>query len=181
VSTDSYRERVDGQVAQFVVRPARLADRTAIAAVADVTWHATYRHIFTGDFIADFLRRGYGTKRLTEAILAADSRFLLATAEDAVIGFGQVGPAFARRDGAPVAPVDLQRLYVLPAWQRRGVGSAILADLEAWLLGRGIAIYGCYVHSRNAPGIAFYTAQGFVHTPACDHHEEWYMVKGLKE
>ena len=175
-------ERVNGQtVAAFEVRPARVADRAAIAAVADVTWRATYGHIFTPDYIADFLRRAYGPERLPRTILATNSRFVTATAAGTVIGFGQVGPPFSRRDGAPVAPADLHRLYVLPTWQRRGVGRALLADLEAWLFSRGLATYGCYVHARNALGIAFYTAQGFVHTPACDYNDERYMVKGLRE
>ena len=174
------RERIDGQTAEsFVVRPACVGDRVALAVVAAATWRATYGDIFTLEFIADFVQRAYGPERLTRIILAPDSRFLVATADEAVIGFGQMGPAFMRREGAASIPADLHRLYVLPEWQRRGVGRALLAELEVWLANRGMHAYGCFVHSRNARAIAFYTAQGFVNLPDRDHQDEWYMVKGL--
>ena len=165
----------------FMVRPARMKDRAAIADVAAVTWRATYGEIFTPDYMTNFLRRAYAPERLAQTMLAPSNCFLVATAGDTPIGFGQVGPAFTRRDAASLVPADLHRLYVLPAWQRRGVGRALLAALETWLTGREVREYGCFVHARNGRGIAFYTAQGFVHTPACDHNDEWYMVKGLRK
>jgi GNAT superfamily N-acetyltransferase len=85
-----------------------------------------------------------------------------------------------RRDNAPVAPADLYRLYLLPTWQRQGIGSRLLVELEAWLRSQGYLLYGAYVHERNEPAKEFYACQGFVHKPECDIQDEWYLVKQLE-
>ena len=110
-------------------------------------------------YITYFLRRAYAPERLRQIILAPNNNFLVATAGDEIIGFGQVGPAFDK--GTSPISADLHRLYVLPAWQRRGVGRALLAELETWLTARGIDEYGCFVHARNPPRDRILSGAGF--------------------
>jgi ribosomal protein S18 acetylase RimI-like enzyme len=40
--------------------------------------------------------------------------------------------------------------------------------------------YTCYVHAKNEIGQAFYQRMGFIHQPADDHEDEWYLWKQLE-
>jgi GNAT superfamily N-acetyltransferase len=151
----------------------------ALQAVAAECWWATYGDYVSADFIENLLARAYNRERLLAQIADSQSFFLVAKRDDALIGFGQVGPTMPRRDKAPVAPADLHRLYLLPAWQGQGIGSRLLNELERWLRRKGYPYYGAYVHELNEPAKHFYTRRGFTHKPECDIQDEWYLVKQL--
>lgn len=158
---------------------AQAEDIAALQVTAAACWWATYGVLLSADFIETFLARAYNAQVLLQEIANANSYFLIAQHGDALIGFGQVGPALPRRDRAPVAPADLHRLYLLPQWQRQGIGARLLAELEAWLRAQGHPYYGAYVLAANEPAKHFYQRQGFAHKPACDIQDEWYLVKQL--
>ena len=163
--------------ATVTVEVAQAADVPALQAVARASWWATYGDYLSPGFIEDFLARAYSPARLSVQLQDPQSCFLIAKNNDTLIGFGQVGPSLPRRDPAPVAPADLHRLYLLPAWQRQGIGAKLLGELEAWLRQRNYVCYGAYVHQRNEPAQRFYLRQGFIRKPACDVQDEWYLVK----
>jgi GNAT superfamily N-acetyltransferase len=163
----------------ITIMVAQPEDIPALQATAAASWWATYGAFRDAAFIENLLARAYSTRHLTLHLADPASHFLVAKSSGALIGFGQVGPTMARRDGAPVAPADLHRLYLLPQWQRRGVGSRLLAHLERWLRDHEVPSYGAYVDERNEPAKHFYLRQGFIHKPECDVQDEWYLVKRL--
>ena len=160
---------------------AQAEDVPALQAAAAASWWATYKDLLSADFIEKFLAHSYNERVLLKEIAGAQSRFLVAKQGDALIGFGQVGPALPRRDPAPVAPADLHRLYLLPQWQRQGIGAQLLGEMEGWLREQGYPVYGAYVLASNEPAKHFYLRQGFTHKPECDVQDEWYLVKRLHD
>ena len=170
---------IGSQHTSIVITVAQVEDIAALQATATACWWATYRTLFSASFIEQFLVRAYSNTRLQIEIANVQSRFLVVKHDDALIGFGQVGPRLPRRDAAPVAPADLHRLYLLPTWQRQGIGARLLAELEAWLRQQAYPCYGAYVHERNESAQHFYLRQGFTHKPDCDVQNEWYLVKRL--
>lgn len=168
-----------GEVPDYLIRVARQADLPAIQTTAAASWRATYGTYMQPTFIENFLARAYSLDVLGLHVSDPKSRFLVVEAGSEVVGFGQVGPALPRRDDAPVAPADLFRLYLLPDWQRRGIGRVLLGKLEGWLRAQGYSRYGAYVHVRNEPAKSFYQSRGFIHVPDCDVHDEWYLIKEL--
>lgn len=171
-------------VEAFRIVVAQPEDIPALRTTATASWWATYGDYLSASYIEDFLARAYSKTRLLAQMADVNSRFLVAKccggkSDDHLIGFGQVGPAFFRDDNAPVAPADLHRLYLLPAWQGRGIGARLLAKLEAWLRQKSYPLYGAYVHERNEPAQRFYARQGFIRKPECDVRDEWYLVKPL--
>lgn len=163
----------------ITVTVAQAHDVPTLQATAAASWWATYGEYLSAAFIEDFLARAYNKRSLLAQIAKPNSCFLVVKSGEDVIGFGQVGAALPRHDAAPVAAADLHRLYLLPAWQGRGIGSRLLAYLEAWLREQGYTSYGAYVHVRNQPAQRFYRRQGFVRKPECDVPDEWYLVKLL--
>ncbi len=163
----------------ILIEVAQLQDIPALQATAVASWWATYGELLSASFIEKFLARAYRTDTLTLQLTDSRSYFLVVKAESAVVGFGQVGPTLQRRESAPVAPADLYRLYLLPEWQRRGIGTMLLTKLEGWLRDQKYPYYGAYVHERNEPAKEFYKRHSFVRLPECDVTDEWYLVKTL--
>ncbi len=167
----------DAETLSIVV--AQLEDIPALQTTAAASWWATYSDYLAPSFIEGFLASAYSARKLALHLADPHSLFLVAKVDDALVGFGQVGPPMARDDDAPVAPADLYRLYLLPHWQGRGIGARLLAALEGWLREQGYPFYGAYVDERNEPAKKFYARQGFVHKPECDIAEQLYLVKPL--
>ena len=192
IQPDGTEPRFPGdQTNSYYVASAELRDIPSLQEAAGVSWRATYGGIFTPQFIEHFLAQAYSAEGLARALQSPRSHFLVARAMtpgegrqdeqqngQPVIAFCQVGPP-SHADQAPPACGELYRLYVRPEWQRRGIGSRLLAEAEVWLSRQGYARYGAYVHAANEVGKAFYRRQGFVRRPEADLDDEWYLVKEM--
>lgn len=141
------------------VRPARPEDAAGIADAAGESWRATYAGIYGPAGIATFLEQNYAPAVLADQIAAAQavpsSLFLVAAgATEGVVGF-----LHATRTAE--GPVRLWRLYLRPAYQRRGLGRALMARFDAHLAKAGLKECWLTVHGGNARAIGFYRKQGF--------------------
>lgn len=109
------------------IRKARVADAEAIAHVNVVTWQVTYRGLVP-DAILDGLSIAERRDRW-EAIIARPrqgSAVLVAeTSAEEVVGYVAGGPE--RNGNAPYAG-ELYALYVLPAWQKQGIGKRLVKE-----------------------------------------------------
>lgn len=123
-----------------VIRPGRIGDADAIARVKVETWRSTYAGVVPDQYLLGMSVEGQTfTWRKVLRQASARRRLLVAEAPDAgVIGFGDVGPA---RDRPPLASGEIYTLYLLPDWQGRGIGRALLGSLLGALaeLGHGDA------------------------------------------
>lgn len=154
-----------GNKTPFRLRPANLADTGRIQAVASVTWEATYTEIVLPEVRASFISNSYSDQSLRISISreGQDNWFWVAESTDPdheMIGFAQV---YLRPTIAPDA--ELTRIYVLPAWQKKGVGNALLEALiqELRALRPGLRPPRLYlsVAAENHQAIAFYEQRGF--------------------
>ena len=105
------------------------------------------------------------------------STFLVAWEADEAAGYctvqwgGCVGPN--ARGGFPNA-VEINHLQVRPAWQRRGVGSQLIAAAEALLQDRGIPIAALGVGDDNPGAARLYARLGYRPTDVWDVTEyDW--------
>ncbi len=152
---------------------AQQSDVEGIQHVAAESWRATYKGIFSPEFITDFLARAYSMEGLSRSVRNPEHIFLVARDGPQVVGFCHYGVG---RQGP-----ELFRMYVLPGYWRTGTGTGFLRLLESGLAGQGVAAYYCYVHSRNEIGKAFYLQRGFVHEPTRDRDHEWCMIRRLRD
>ena len=138
----------------FTIRPATRADTGAIARVARETWHVTYAHSIAPHNMRQLLERSYAVDALVEAIEAEHNWFYVAAYARKVVGFAQ----FLRRaDGQG----ELARIYVLPGYQRRGIGRALLSAGAGAMADSGISLCYVSVETDNAHAIVFYRTFGF--------------------
>jgi ribosomal protein S18 acetylase RimI-like enzyme len=127
------------------IRKAALEDIAAIARVHVQTDWDTYSALFGSKAYA--LESGESEYRWRRALQDGDALFV-ASDGDGIIGLGH-----ARGD-------RIDALYLLPSYQRRGIGRALLSRLLADLHNRGIAEATLDVVAANVNAIKFYRALG---------------------
>jgi ribosomal protein S18 acetylase RimI-like enzyme len=103
---------------------------------------------------AQLLQRSYAPQALTAALAADPAWFYVAEVEAQVVGFVQ----FVRR---PDGLGELARIYVLPGYQRHGIGRALLARGAADIQRAGIEVCFVSVGVDNHAALAFYRRFGF--------------------
>ncbi len=140
--------------ANIQIRRAGVQDAVGIADVAQRTWKDTYAEIILPATQERFLGRWYTPAALGEAMGRSESWFYVAAVGEEVIGFAQFMLREDRRG-------ELTRIYVLPAWQRRRVGSHLLKEGLNALSTNGVEEVFVHVERGNGKGIGFYERRGF--------------------
>jgi GNAT superfamily N-acetyltransferase len=123
--------------------------------LAHVIWRAHYPGIITAAQIDYMLERGYALAALAEFIDRPDHALLLALAEGEPAGFA-AWYLTARADEA-----KLDKLYVLQARQRMGIGGKLLARVAEDARGAGAVTLILNVNKRNTQAIRAYEKHGF--------------------
>ncbi|MRD73458.1 GNAT family N-acetyltransferase [Rhodocyclus tenuis] len=156
----------------ITLSPMRADDIAAVARLARVVWQVTYRDIITQAQIDYMLDERYAAPRLL-AELASDAHWWdlareaspalgAAATPDAAGAPGGTLLAFAatQRSSQP-GELKLDKLYVDPAQQRRGIGGALIARAVARTRDLGCHTLILAVNKNNAPAIAAYGKHGF--------------------
>lgn len=141
----------------FFVRTAGERDLAAISALLAETWHATYDSLYGAERVAEITGAWHTVDALRPRVGRLDSEFVVADDGEAIVGM-----AFAAAGTDDSKLVTLHQIYVLPAHQRRGVGSDLLSEIarsfpEATRM-------RVEVELANASAVAFYQAHGFAAT-----------------
>lgn len=137
----------------MIIRPATENDVQGIQHVAHVAWHVTYEGIIRPETRANILSEFYSEESLLRSLQRSGAVFFVAVEGERVVGFAQVLPR-----PRMVADYELTRIYVLPDWQRKGVGSKLLEAVEAALPDQRLWVI---VERDNKGAVEFYEAKGF--------------------
>lgn len=140
------------------IRPARLADALAIAHVHHGAVHGLAAAHYPPELLEQWARpveRARAERMFSEAA-AEGAVQLVAELEGAIVGFANVVPAAG----------EIAACYVAPAAARRGVGSRLLAEMEA-IARRAGGTHLALRASLNATD--FYRAHGYIETGRGEH------------
>ncbi|HTQ49265.1 MAG TPA: GNAT family N-acetyltransferase [Candidatus Acidoferrales bacterium] len=130
----------------------------AIAELAGIIWRACYPGIISHAQIDYMLARMYGLDTLRDEIRLQGILYNLLLVDGKPAGFASCGPT-------PEPDVmKLHKLYLLPQWRRRGLGSRLLQQCECKARADGARRLILSVNKRNAQAIAAYRRNGFVIT-----------------
>jgi ribosomal protein S18 acetylase RimI-like enzyme len=143
------------------IRAARPEDAPAIAQVHVAVWQSTYRRMIedlTIDDVSVEQREAMWTDILT-AYAETHPVFVVEDFGIGICGFGNAGPL--RGEAVPGFSGEFKTLYLLPAYQRRGIGRTVLGRLAAALIDRGHSAALAWVLASN-PACGFFEAMGGV-------------------
>jgi ribosomal protein S18 acetylase RimI-like enzyme len=137
------------------IRRAELVDIARVQQLAHAVWHAHYPGILSAAQIDYMLERGYARDVL--ATFVTDPTRGLALAEEGAqpLGFAAWYPPAQPRT------MKLDKLYVLPAVHRRGVGRALIEHVAAAARRAGCDTLVLNVNRGNTVALRAYERCGF--------------------
>ncbi len=141
----------------LVIRPVKLDDLAQVAEIARVTWDATYRDTIAPENRLEFLNRSYQPENLADSVDAPGHWFYVAELDAHLVGFDH----FLQRYHPFQRRAELVRLYVLPQYQCRGIGKAILKAGFAALAQANMQQCFVSVQASNQFARNFYERHGF--------------------
>lgn len=144
---------------QIRIREAVEPDAFGTACVEVDGWRATYQAIMPNEVLAQRtyeVRERYWAEVLRTASSQNKALYVAEGADRQIIGFGYVGP---ERQGDPIYRGELYGLYVLPEYQRRGIGQALTRIAVDHLATAGIHSLLVWVLAAN-PYRRFYEKLG---------------------
>ncbi|MER9306047.1 GNAT family N-acetyltransferase [Mesorhizobium sp. M0293] len=136
------------------VRTAGERDLAAVRMLLVETWHATYDALYGAAKVTEITDEWHSIASLRSRLTRPNSEFLVAD-DGKRIG----GMAFAAAT-ADAKVILLNQLYVHPDCQRRGIGQALLDEVEASF--PEARVLRVEVEEVNGSAIAFYRSKGFL-------------------
>jgi len=137
------------------IRPVRRDELPIVQRLAHAIWHVHYRGIISADQIDYMLARGYATPVLAEFLDGDDRGLELAVADREPVAFA----AWTLIHGTREAKLD--KLYVLPALQRKGLGGRLIGRVVARARSAGAATLILNVNKNNTQAIRAYEKHDF--------------------
>lgn len=138
----------------FFVRTAGERDLDKVHALLAETWHATYDTFYGVEKVKELTAKWHSIDALRARLQRKHSEFVVADTGSELAGMG-----YAAMSESLQKTVVLHQLYVLPRFQRRGVGRDMFAELETCFPDAECMLVE--VEPQNLHALAFYQAHGF--------------------
>lgn len=137
----------------LTIRPAVTADIDPLRTLARTVWQPTYSGLISQAQIDYMLADRYGAALIHTQLDDPEHAWRLACWADERIGF-----AHARMQGAIC---KLDKLYIHPDFQQRGIGRALLDEIKAFARAHDAKTLRLQVNRGNTAAIAAYQRYGF--------------------
>lgn len=142
---------------EFEIKRADTADIPTIHAMAQVVFRDTYRTILSPqqlDYMLDWM---YSPRNLEDQIICQGHNYFIAWQGETPAGYVSFNEDKSAQDGRRV--FHLQKIYVMPAYQGQGLGSALFDHALACIRGIGGQRVELNVNREN-PALQFYLHKG---------------------
>jgi GNAT superfamily N-acetyltransferase len=140
---------------EIAIVRARREQLPDVQRLAGVIWRAHYPGIIAHEQIDYMLEHGYALDMLAGFLDASDRGLLLAMVDGDIAGFA----AWCVTERPTEAKLD--KLYVLQAQQRRGLGGRLIACVEDHARAAGADTLALNVNKHNVQAVRAYEKHGF--------------------
>jgi ribosomal protein S18 acetylase RimI-like enzyme len=137
------------------------ADAAALSAAGERLFVQAYGRYSPPDDLAVHLRDHFGRDSVAAELQNPDVRYTIALGGDAIAGFVKIRSGDAPETIPCVDAVEVQQLYVDAAWQRKGVGRALMDRAVAAAREQARAGLWLSVWQDADWATSFYEAYGF--------------------
>lgn len=134
-------------------------DVEALRKLARTIWQATYPPLISQAQIDFMLADRYAADRILAELTHPHHAWRVAWVDEVMIGFAHARIQAER--------CKLDKLYIHPDYQRRGLGRALLDDIKAFARGHAATRLSLQVNRGNTGAIAAYEQYGFITCEAC--------------
>jgi diamine N-acetyltransferase len=139
-------------------------DAARLAMIGAATFFVAFAHDHPGDALVAHVAADHSIAYY-DTLLAdpASAIWLVETPLKAPVAYAVMTPPAVDCETDP-GDLELKRLYVLPQWQKEGLGAQLIAAVEAEARGRGARRLLLCVYTANDRAQRFYARQGFADT-----------------
>lgn len=141
---------------KIIIRNAGINDIPVIYSLAHQIWPKTYAEILSAKQLEYMLTMMYSTESLQYQIEKQQHTFIIIYQDDKPIGFAAY---FQKYKNSP-ALYKLDKIYVLPDLQEKGIGNKLLEFIISDTKLKGASVLELNVNRKNK-AISFYEKSGF--------------------
>jgi ribosomal protein S18 acetylase RimI-like enzyme len=146
-----------------LIRTARIEDAPRLASMHVASWRETYVGILPDAMLAALSveRRTAMWEQIMRSPASSDSTAVyLASVDEELVGFGSCGGQRTDSLRAGGYGGEVGAIYVLRAFQRRGIGARLLGSMASDLITRGLTAASLWVLRDNPVARRFYERHG---------------------
>lgn len=158
----------------FSIRPASVEDIPVIRGMAEIVFRSTYADILSSGQMEYMMEWMYSEDSLQKQIETPGKAFFVAFRGDVPAGYVSFETEGDTEEGRRL--FHLQKLYVMPEFQRSGLGRQMLEFVKGLLSDWNPM--GCRMElnvNRDNPAVGFYRHMGM----ACDRQGDFPIGKGF--
>jgi len=139
-------------------------DLADLQAIGIETFTDTFEAHNTTEDMQAYLDKAYDPEKLKAELSTEGSTFYFLYDNEELAGYMKFNVAAALTEDMGADSLEVERIYIRPAFKRRGLGKYLIekAIETASAQGKKLIWLGVWEHNVNA--IAFYEKMGFVHT-----------------
>ena len=156
-----YDETMSNYDKTLSIRPAEGHDADLLADLGSRTFSDAYSCTLSAEDLDDYLGKAFSREQMLRDIADPEVLLFLGLISNTLCAYIKLQPTPARQCVRGANPIELLRLYVLPGWKGRRIGTALLdVGLKA---ARDKTYNTCWlkVWDGNTKAIEFYTNKGF--------------------
>jgi len=141
-----------------------------------LTFTQSYARIIPAEELASYTSRAFSLEQLKSELTAPEIAYLLALAGTTACGYSKLARTAPPLQIKGPNPVELARLYVLPEWTGKGIGTTLIRESLDAAVELGYCSCWLRVWTGNERAIKFYRRWGF-----CEVGREPYNVGRCSE
>lgn len=167
----------------LLLRLATPDDSNILARIGRQAFTETFGHLYAPEDLAAHLAKDYDPSTLAGSLNSANEHWRLAEWQGEPAGFIKWGRCHLPLEPMATPQMELHRLYVLEAFQGKGIGRALMEAALTHMLECGAGEICLGVWEKNHKAHAFYASYGFEKAGEYDYpvgrqiDREWIMRK----
>ena len=142
-------------------RECLLADLKALVALSRRTFIASFEQYNTPEDFRSYLESAFSEGRIRQELLHPDSMFYFVKQQNTNTGYFKLNENDAQTEFQEPAGMELERIYVVPEAQGRGIGEKIMAFVLEVAQAKQKGYLWLGVWEKNTRAIRFYERLGF--------------------
>lgn len=143
------------------IRRATIDDADTVSSLGARTFSDTFAHLYPSEDLETFLAYAYGLERTRRDLADPAMATWLMELDGDAIGYATAGPCGLPHPDVQPGDGELNRIYVLKAFQGGGRGSLLLKTVFDWLEKDGPRPLWIGVWSENFGAQKLYQSKGF--------------------
>lgn len=138
-----------------------LDDLDTLQAISIETFKDTFGADNSTEAMETFLTSAYSLEQLHDELVNPESFFYFAMQNKSIVGYVKLNIGDAQTEAQGSDALEIQKIYVLPAYKRQGIGSDLIQQVLVIATKKHKSKVWLGVWERNFPALAFYKQCGF--------------------